>query len=194
LATEAARSSEIVGFIDKVADGKMRDWLDEARENRLQGMRDTRPDPKTYGIVAQAVHGILNVIGPAIAGSPAGPPGMIAAVTAFTGYDKYQELRDDNVDHDTALKGGAITGSVMGIGTALAPYYGQKLITQALSAIGINVGAGMVERAGIGTVLENNGYEEIAKHYKALDATAMSVDAVLALGFVGLGRYMKGRQ
>jgi hypothetical protein len=193
---DVAKQSEILDFVDRnFTDGSIDKWLGEAKQNRISAMKDSRADPKTYGAVAQGIHGIATILPVGIAGFAAGGPvGSVSAVGGFTGYDKYYDLRDQGVDHDTALKGAGITGVVMGLSAALAPYYGQKLATQVATAVGMNVGAGMTERAGIGSVLEANGYDKVAEHYKTIDGTAMTADAILALGFVGLGRYAKSRR
>lgn len=47
----------------------------------------------------------------------------------------------------------------------------------------MNVPLGMVERGSSSELLENAGYAEMAKHYKALDGAAIAVDMVLGAAF-----------
>ena len=194
IAAETASATQLVSFIDDVSSIGAKEWLDQTRESRLDAMRKSRVNPEVHGFVAQQVHALSSIIPAAVVGaSVGGLPGAAVAVAGTTGYDKYDELKGQGVDSTTALKGSAIHGTVMAVATSLAPYYGKTLATQAVSGLGLNVGTGVIERGSIGKVLENNGYADIADHYKALDVTAMSADAVLAMAFVGFGRYQKSR-
>lgn len=181
-------------LFENFGDGGIEAYIDRSAEDARQIMRKTRADPTTMGMVAQGIHGFVSIIPAAIVGGiTAGPAGAAAMVSASTGFDKYDELRGQGVDHDTALQGAAITGTVMGVGTALAPYYGSKLVTQLATGLGLNVGAGVAERAGTKEVLETAGYDKIAQQYEAWDKTAVGVDAIIAAGLVFGGRYMRGR-
>lgn len=190
---QLAQESEILRGIDAIAGTDIKGWLEEAKQSRLQKLRESRPDPKTMGVVAQGIQQMGTVVLAGLAGSVAGPAGTIGAIAATTGMDKYWEIRDQTGSHETALKAAKIEGAVMGASAALAPYYGAKLATQAASGVALNVGAGVIERGAIGAVLEADGHHEVAQHYKMLDKEAATIDTILALGFVGLGRYTKAK-
>lgn len=169
------------------------EYLGRLREETFQHVRESRPDPRNSGAVAQVVENISSVLTYGVLGSPGGIPGASASIGAFTGFDKYLEMKDQGVDPDTAMQTGVVTGTVMGVSAALAPYYGATILKQLATGIGMNVGAGMAERGITSGILANAGYEEMAGHYKTLDGMSMFIDAALGAAFVGGARFLKTR-
>lgn len=159
------------------------EFIQNKQRDAYQWMVETRPDPKTMGILAQMGHGLGTVFGMGAVGAPFGLPGAAVSIGGLSGYDKYSELIDAGVDHDTALKAAGLTGAVMGAGAFLPPYLGKTLAKQVAAGAGINLGLGFVERGGTSAILEKAGYADMAQHYKMLDGTAMAIDAVLGAAF-----------
>lgn len=186
---DGALTSPFKGFEHAVAVGSsaalatdldaMPDFIQSKREDAYRWMSETRADPKTMGTLAQIGHSIGSVIGMGIAGAPLGVPGSAASIGGLSAYDKYSELRDNGVDHQTALKAAGLEGVIMAAGAGAPAFLGKKLLTQMASGAAINVGLGAIERGGTAAILENAGYAEMAKHYKVVDETAMAIDAIL---------------
>lgn len=142
------------------------------------------------GGAAGAVAGGVGALPGAAAGAVFGAKaGATASIGYLSGVDKYFEMIDQGVDHDTATKAAGITGTVMAIGAAAPAYIGKTLGRQVLSGVGINVGLGMAERGATGSLLEEN-YAKVAQHYKALDAQGMVLDAMLGAAFPLGGRFL----
>ena len=180
----AGLADAVMPTLEKYTPEAASDWFKEQRSVAFQSMKDTRADPMNMGAVAQVGHALGSVLTMGLAGGLiAGPVGAAAAIGGGSMYDKYKELRDQKVDEATALDVAGVTGAVMAAGAALPPFMGKTITTQVLSGIGMNVPLGLVERGGSSELLENAGYAEMAKHYKALDGAAIAVDVVLGAAF-----------
>ena len=174
----------VMPTLEKYTPEAASDWFKEQRAVAYNSMKDTRADPTNMGEVAQVGHALGSVLTMGLAGGLiAGPAGAAGAIGGGSMYDKYHELRDQKVDRETALDVAGVTGAVMAVGSALPAFMGKTLTTQILSGIGMNVPLGMVERGSSSELLENAGYAEMAKHYKALDGAAIAVDMVLGAAF-----------
>ena len=174
----------VMPTLEKYTPEAASDWFKEQRAVAYNSMKDTRADPTNMGEVAQVGHALGSVLTMGLAGGlVAGPAGAAGAIGGGSMYDKYHELRDQKVDRETALDVAGVTGAVMAVGSALPAFMGKTLTTQILSGIGMNVPLGMVERGSSSELLENAGYAEMAKHYKALDGAAIAVDMVLGAAF-----------
>lgn len=142
--------------------------------------RRLAPDPRTSGAGAQLLHtvvsGATRMVGGALLAGPAGG----AAVMGLTeGSATRDNLMAAGVDRDTA-DGLALGSALFAGGGALLPGgLGSKLITRVLSGSGIQVTAGMANRAMLHIGLEDAGYTDMAKQYAPLDGAAMMADAVL---------------
>jgi hypothetical protein len=187
----SAAANTVTPILEKITPESMHGWLAQERTKANESLQATRPDPRTVGAVGQFLHGVTNVVGTGAAGFAAGGPvGAVAAIGSMSMYDKATELIEQNVDLETSLKVGAVTGVVMGGGAALPPFMGKTLSKQILSGVGLNVGLGMAERAWSAAILEDK-YSGIAAHYQTIDATAMAVDAVLGAAFPVGARVMR---
>lgn len=185
----AALADVSMPVIEKVAPEAVTEWFEGQRRTAYQSMAETRPDPATMGIVGQMGHALSSVMTMGAMGAVAAPAtglsslGLAAyAIGGLTGYDKYRELREQGVAEAEAFKSGMVTGATMGVGAALPPFVGGTIARQIGSGIGINVGLGMAERAGISEILKDSN-PQIAKHYETLDRSAMLIDAVLGAAF-----------
>lgn len=180
----AGLADAVMPTLEKYTPEAASDWFKEQRAITYQSMKETRADPMNMGAVAQVGHALGSVLTMGLAGGLiAGPMGAAGAIGGGSMYDKYNELRDQGVDRETALDVSGVTGAVMAVGSALPAFMGKTLTTQVLSGIGMNVPLGMVERGASSELLENAGYSEMAKHYKALDGAAIAVDMVLGAAF-----------
>lgn len=178
----SAMTNAAMPILEKVTPDSMTEWLDDQRRVANESMKATRTDPRTMGVVGQMLHGVSSVLTMGAMGSVMGPVGAVGAIGGLSMFDKSTELMEQGVDLGTAQKVGAVTGTVMGVGAALPPFLGATLAKQIASGIGINVGLGVAERAASGEILEDK-YAGIAEHYKAMDGTAMVIDAVLGAAF-----------
>lgn len=148
------------------------------------------PVGAAIGAGAGALAGGVGAIPGAAAGAAFGAKsGAAASIGYLSGVDRYFELIDQGVDHDTATQAAGITGVVMAAGAAAPAYIGKTLGRQVLSGVGINVGLGATERGATGALLEEQ-YAKVAEHYKALDAQGMVLDAVLGAAFPLGGRFL----
>lgn len=180
----AGLADAVMPTLEKYTPEAASDWLKEQRAVAYNSMKETRADPMNMGVVAQVGHALGSVLTMGLAGGLiAGPAGAAGAIGGGSMYDKYKELRDQNVDRETALDVAGVTGAVMAVSSALPAFMGKTITTQVLSGIGMNVPLGMVERGGSSELLENAGYAEMAKHYKAMDGAAIAVDMVLGAAF-----------
>lgn len=162
-----------------------KDVLSSSKAETYERWRNTLPDPRTTGAVAQFVQEISSVIAYGVPGSAAGPVGAAVTIGGFSGYEQKLKLQEQGVDPATANIGGAITGAVMGTGALLAPFYGKALATKLATGMGINVALGISERGATHEVLAASGYPEMSEHYKMLDGMGIAVDAALGAAFVG---------
>lgn len=142
------------------------------------------------GGTAGALVGGVGAVPGALAGAAIGAKaGATASIGYLSAVDRYFELLDQGVDHETAAQGAGIAGTVMALGAAAPAYVGKTLGRQVLTGVGMNVGLGMAERGATGALLEEN-YEKVAKHYKALDAQGVVLDAMLGAAFPLGGRFL----
>jgi hypothetical protein len=186
----SAMANASMPVLEKVTPDSMTAWLDDQRRVANESMKATRTDPRTMGTVGQLLHGVSSVLTMGAIGAPLGAVGAAGAIGGLSMFEKSTELIGEGVDLQTAQKVGAVTGTVMGVGAALPPFLGGTLAKQIASGIGINVGLGAVERAGSAEILEDK-YAGIAQHYKALDGTAIAIDAVLGAAFPIGARLLK---
>jgi hypothetical protein len=186
----SAMANASMPVLEKVTPDSMTAWLEDQRRVANESMKATRTDPRTMGTVGQLIHGVSSILTMGVAGAPLGPVGAAGAIGGLSMFDKSTELIEQGVDLQTAQKVGAVTGTVMGVGAALPPFIGGTLTKQIASGIGINVGLGMTERAASSEILEDK-YAGIAQHYKALDGTAIAIDAVLGAAFPIGARLLK---
>jgi hypothetical protein len=180
----SALADAAMPIIDKYTPEAVSSWMEEQRQNSYRIMRDSRPDARNMGVVGQVGHAVGSTLTMGLAGGlVAGPAGAALAIGGGSMYDKYKELRDQNVDEETALKVSGVTGAVMTVGSALPAFMGKTITTQVLSGIGMNVPLGVAERGSSSVLLEDAGYKEMAAQYKMLDGTAIAIDVILGAAF-----------
>lgn len=188
--------------LDALFSTSVDDWNYEQRRKAYDAIRETKPDPRTTGILGEVIHGLFNVGSEAALGFVAGTlatgnpgVGLGAAVglpALAQGYRTSVEAAyNDGVDPATALGMGAITGistwAGLKIPVSIAPWKG--LAYNAAVSGGANVGLGMVTRGATGNLLRERGYPEMAEQYKVLDETAIAIDLVMGGGFAALAHY-----
>jgi hypothetical protein len=142
------------------------------------------------GGVGGAVVGGVGAIPGAVAGAAFGAKtGAAASIGYLSAVDRYFELVEQGVDHDTASKSAGVTGIVMSAGAVAPAFVGKTLAGQVASGVGINVGLGMVERGVTEQLLEDK-YAKVAEHYKAIDRQSIVLDAMLGAAFPLGGRFL----
>ena len=170
--------------IDALFGTNSEQWLEDQRQIAHKNITEWAPDPRTTGVVGQAVHGFFNIGSEAIFGGP-----EVAGV--LQGYKGVQAALQDNLDPGTALAKGAIEGVTawagMKIPLTLAPQLG------AVGTIGTGAGTnffiGMATRGVTGDLLRARGYPEMADQYKVMDSNAIATDLLMGAGFGALAHY-----
>lgn len=173
--------------VDTMFGTKVEDWLAKEQQKAVGNITAWAPDPRTTGVVGQAVHGLFNVVPEAMAGGP-----ETAAI--LQGYKSYRGGMVEGLDPTTALSRGAIDGISTWVGLKLPMSLGPT--AGALKNIGFgaaaNVPVGMVQRGATGALLEARGYHDMAQQYQALDSAAVATDLIMGAGFGALAHYGPG--
>ncbi len=139
--------------------------------------RSFEVDPETQGTAAQIVDGFTKFGTKAVTyGLTTGPLAPI-----FFGVDEGVSeglrLADKGVDTETAIKGGAVHGATSAAAVAL-PVAG-KTVQQ---TIGLTIAGGPVafmgEQAAINEILDDAGYEDIAREYDPFDVVGLTVSTL----------------
>lgn len=170
--------------IDNLFGTKLDDWLVDEQQKQVDNIKGWAPDPRTTGVLGNAVHGLFNIVPEAMAGGP-----EVAGI--LQGYKGFKGGQADGLDVNTAFGKGVIDGVTawagMKIPLTLAPKLGAAANVAASGAA--NVGFGMTSRAVTGEFLRQNGYTDMADQYKILDGSAMVVDLIIGGGFGALAHY-----
>ena len=152
------------------------------------------PDPRVTGTGANIIQGFGKAVTEFTAGGLAGGPlGGASLLGASEGYGRYQDLRDQGVDEDTATKAGTLEALTAG-GSALLPMSlpakwlagltrTGTLGVQALAGSAINTSFGVASRYGAAQILEDAGYPALAAQQKPIDEQNMLADAITGLFF-----------
>lgn len=174
-----------------VAAGERSLQAEQARAN-AELIGQLRPSAQTTGLAGQIL-GELAAVVPRTAGGFAagGPLGGALAAGAPAGYSGTVLAEADGVDPRTAVQKGLIDAATYGVGALLpAARIFRAAAPDVAATVGANVGLGMAARGGTAALLESRGYTQQAQQYRALDGTAMAIDALLGGAFWGLGRAM----
>lgn len=181
-ATPVART--VARPVDTLFGTKTEDWLLGQQQIARDNITAWSPDPRTTGVVGQAVHGIFNIVPEAMAGGP-----EVAAM--LQGYKGMQAGLQDGLDPGTAFGKGAIDGISTWVGLkipmTLAPQLGAAG-TIGTGAAG-NVVTGMATRGVTGELLRARGYGDMADQYKVLDSGAIAADLIMGGAFGALAHY-----
>lgn len=168
-----------------------RSSLESLGKGMAQVEKDLRPDAASVGTAGQILSEVLAIIPRTAAATMVGGPiaGAVAA-GAPAGYaSKQAGMHNEGLDESTATLKGVIDTVVIG-GGALMP--AARFVKPILPDLGItvaaNVGLGVASRAGTKALLEGGGYTAQAAQYQAMDAKAMTLDAVLGAAFFGVAR------
>jgi hypothetical protein len=152
------------------------------------------PDPRVTGTGANIIQGFSKAVTEFSAGSvAAGPFGGAATLAASEGYARYQDLRDQGVDEETAKNAGLLEAITSG-GSALLPMgmparwlkglsTPGTLLAQAGAGAVINTSFGAASRYASAKILADAGYPEQAELQKPWDETNVITDALAGLFF-----------
>ncbi|MDF3019362.1 MAG: hypothetical protein K0Q92_665 [Steroidobacteraceae bacterium] len=163
------------------------DWLTGEQRKTVTAVRDLMPGDDV-GLAGQLGYGLTSTLPGAIAGTiAAGPGGGAAVAGSLTGYSSFRVAQEKGVDTATAFGQGTIEGAAMAAGVLLPGSVGTSILKSIGVGVGGNVGLGVVQRGAVGSLLEANGYPEMAKQYQAFDLESIAVDAVLGGAFGVLG-------
>lgn len=181
-ATPVARAA--VRPIDKMFGSNIDDWLLREQQKAVDNVKGWAPDPRTTGVVSQAVHGIFNIVPEVVAGGP-----TVAAT--LQGYKGYRGGMAEGLDPGTALGKGAIDGVATWVGLKIpmtvAP--GMGATANVLGAAAVNAPVGMVSRGATGEWLRARGYPEMADQYQVFDQAAIAMDLIMGGAFGALAHY-----
>jgi len=154
--------------------------LDEqAKANR--SLIESKIDGQTTGLAGQLLYGIGDVLTTVAStgGNPWAAGGLYGTTQAGIG------IIDEGLDTTTAIMKGAVEGVGMGVGVALPAALAGSLAYRLGTGAALNVAQGVATRAGVATVLNTRGYEDMAKQYEAFGVTDMLIDGVLGATFGG---------
>ena len=170
--------------VDQLFGTKLEDTVNKIPDYALQASQFTTPDPRTMGVVGQAVHGFFNIGTEALAGGP-----ETAAV--LQGYKSYRFGMADGLDPGTALGKGAIDGISTWVGLKIpmtvAPMLG-AVGTVGTGAAG-NLATGMATRGATAELLRARGFNDMAEQYQVMDSSAIAADLIMGGGFGALAHY-----
>lgn len=175
-------------------------WLNEQAQE-ISGIADTArenakkltPDPATTGTAAQVLNNLSSGITRYTVGALAGGPvGGALTVGSTEANSRYQELREQGVDEETARASAGLAGITSAAGAFMPGGYGSTLLTRLATGAGANVGFGMANRYLDHKILEDGGYHEMADQQRALDSAQLLTDTVLGFGFGGLAHLHAG--
>jgi len=180
----ADMSGGLTGTMSADQSGAAADAVEADAKNRLRALR---PDPATTGIVLQTLHGLGEMASTMIMMAPAEAPSATAlALGALEAPAAYQDELDQGVQGGTAAKLAALHGLFAGAGATLPMVFGKTLATRLLTGAASNVSFGTVGRAADSSILQNDGYPEMAEQQQVFDRSQMLVDLVMGLGFGGI--------
>lgn len=152
------------------------------------------PDPRITGAGANIIQGFSKAVTEFTAGSLAGGPVAGAGLLGATeGYARYQDLKDQGVDENTAKQSGLLEALTAG-GSALLPMgmparwlkglsTPGTLLAQAGAGAVINTSFGAASRYASAKILADAGYPEQAELQKPWDETNVITDALAGLFF-----------
>ena len=105
---------------------------------------------------------------------------------------RYQDLREQGVDEETARASAGLSGIAGAAGAFVPGGWGSTLASRLASGAAANVGFGVADRYLDHKILDDGGYHEMADQQRTLDATQLLADSVLGLGFGGLAHLHAG--
>lgn len=167
------------------------------RSNKLIYEVHQLEDFQNTGTVGNIAFGITDFITRAGLGALVGGlPGAAATVGTSTGSFKYQELKHDGVDTNTAIGVAGLNAIGDAVATALPISYGFRgtggLLKDAALSIGGGVAVGSGVQAASGEILKSQDYNKAAQRYTVTSETLATDIALNALMFGG-ARYFRGR-
>lgn len=157
----------------------------EANTNAArEAVKELTPDPTTTGTAMQLLHsvveaGTLMATGAAVGGAP----GAGAVVGGVEGGSRYQELKEQGVDTNTAVGSAATTAITSAAGAMMPAAYGSTLLARVATGAASNAAFGIASRFADHQILENGGYTAMADQQKVLDSTQIMVDVALGATF-----------
>lgn len=162
----------------------------EIGESTAESVMSLRPDRTEVGIAGQIIGEAMAILPRTVVGAVLGGPlGGAAAAGGPAGYSRKQVSMAEGIDESTATWLGLTEGVVTGVGAAIPMAgFAKSLVGDAALAVGANVGLGMAHRGVSAEFLESGGYHAQAAQYRVMDRTAIATDAILGLGFFGIGR------
>ena len=160
---------------------------EEVEEDARARVKAMTPDPATTGAALNIVHGLGE--GAYLASTGAlvgGPVGGAALLGGSQGLSRYQELREQGVDPQTAAVSGTVTGLTSAAGVAMPAGFGSTLASRLLTGAASNIALGGVNRYTDHKVLSDAGYPQMADQQKTLDGAQVLTDGLLGAAFGGL--------
>ncbi|WP_454676673.1 transglycosylase SLT domain-containing protein [Achromobacter marplatensis] len=178
-------------------------------------VRQYAPDPLTTGTAGQVVNGVADVLtqvglgtGLFAAGGASGVSlayGGAATAGGATGRSRFQELREQGVDADTAANAAFVDAVTTGAGVLVPGAIGHSGIAAPAAALGVRTGAraylgtnvaygaatnmamGIGQRASTYELLKGAGYDAMAEQYRPMDASALAAEGILGGIFGAVG-------
>lgn len=164
---------------------------DTARQNA----KALTPDPATTGLAAQTLHSLASGVTEYSIGALAGGPVAGAAAVGTTeAVSRFQDLKEQGVDSETARASAGLTGIAAGLGAFMPGGWGSSLLTRLATGAGANAGFGLANRYLDHKILEDGDYKEMADQQRVWDGTQLLTDTVLGAAFGGLAHLHAGKE
>jgi soluble lytic murein transglycosylase-like protein len=187
---DAIKSTHDVTFEDGTTGERVNPQANQRKVDLANSVKLLTPDANEVGTAGEILHTLSDVIPRTALGYALGGPAGGAVLAGAPEYGASAAVAEsEGIDPATAKLKGGIDAAVLGIGSVLpGGNIFKNLLLDFGVTVGANVGLGVASRAATSELLESNGYTAQAEQYKAFDATAMTVDAVLGAAFHGVSR------
>ncbi|WBG90017.1 hypothetical protein N5580_13060 [Pantoea piersonii] len=154
----------------------------QEHEQFRQGLK---PKAESTGMAGQILFGLGQYF-PAIVTGAASP--LLGAATAqqISQGATEDDLQQKGVSEEDASRIGFASSIPDALGFVAPAGIGRNIAERVLSGAAINAGLGVANRATVSSMLENDGYKNIASQYQVWDKEGLIVDAVLGAAFGGL--------
>lgn len=171
------------------------DYLSGVAETARENAKKLTPDAATTGAAAQTLNSLASGLTRYTIGSLAGGPiGAAATVGSTEALSRYQDLREQGVDEETARASAGLAAIGGAAGAFLPGGYGSTLLQRLATGAAANVGFGMTNRYLDHKILEDGGYHAMADQQRTLDSAQLLTDTVLGMGFGGLAHLHAGAE
>lgn len=202
------------------SDSKQTEYLKNSLAATVKQTQLMQETAQNIGAIDSTIYSIADVLSTYVgAGKVTKGIGPVSTTAGTVhGYADYEQGLAEGVDKGTAAQKGFVAGGSIALGgyvpltmgfrfspaaksviesqtkLSKAFTYGNLALQDVTYTAGANVAIGSGYRGFTHEILKTNGYDQMANQYKALDDTAMVIDAAFGLIFGGVAKYAEIRQ